>query len=206
MKLSFFGATQTTTGSKHLLEANGKRIGYIRVWSYAGQVYQDILVEELSKGKLKDADALIWDLRDGWGGAHPRYLDVFNARAPDMTFTERSGDSDFASFRWRKPVALLINGGTRSGKEVLAYGFKKYGYGEVIGVRSAGALLAGRGYLLSDGSFLMVAVNDVAVDGERLEAKGVTPTIEVPLDIPYAGGKDPQLDKAVEVLSEGTRG
>ena len=60
--------------------------------------------------------------------------------------------------------------------------------------------------MLSDGSFLMVAVNDVAVDGERLEARGVTPTIEVPFDIPYAGGKDPQLDKAVEVLSERTRG
>jgi carboxyl-terminal processing protease len=189
--------------SARIIEAGGKRIGYIRVWSYAGQDYQDILMDELSSGKLKDADALIWDLRDGWGGARPHYLDVFNARAPDMTFTERSGEIDFASFRWRKPVAMLINGGTRSGKEVLAYGFKKYDYGEVIGTRTAGALLAGRGFLLSDGSFLMVAVNDVAVDGERLEGKGVAPTIEVPFDIPYAGGRDPQLDKAVQVLSEG---
>ncbi|MDQ8700815.1 S41 family peptidase [Hyphomicrobium sp. LHD-15] len=189
-----------------IIEANGKRIGYIRVWSYAGQDYQDILMEELASGKLKDADALIWDLRDGWGGAQPRYLDLFNARGPDMTFTERSGNTDFASFKWRKPVAMLVNDGTRSGKEVLAYGFKKYGYGEVIGTRTAGALLAGRGYLLSDGSFLMVAVNDVAVDGERLEAKGVAPTIEVPFEVPYAGGADPQLAKAVEVLSEGTKG
>lgn len=189
-----------------LIEANGKRIGYIRVWSYAGRDYQEILEEELSSGKLKDADALIWDLRDGWGGAQPRYLDLFNARGPDMTFTERSGETDYASFKWRKPVAMLVNGGTRSGKEVLAYGFKTYGYGEVIGTPTAGALLAGRGFLLSDGSFLMVAVNDVAVDGERLEGKGVDPTIEVPFDIPYAGGKDPQLDKAVEVLSDSTRG
>jgi carboxyl-terminal processing protease len=192
--------------SARLIEANGKRIGYIHVWSYAGQDYQDILIDELSTGKLKDADALIWDLRDGWGGAQARYLDLFNARGPDMTFTERSGKSAYASFKWRKPVALLVNGGTRSGKEVLTYGFKKYGYGEVIGTRTAGALLAGRGFLLSDGSFLMVAVNDVAVDGERLEGKGVMPTIEVPFEIPYAGGADPQLAKAVEVLSNGTRG
>jgi len=192
--------------SARLIEANGKRIGYIRVWSYAGRDYQDILVDELSSGKLKDADALIWDLRDGWGGARPHFLDVFNARAPDMTFTERSGKREFVSFRWRKPVAMLVNGGTRSGKEVLAYGFKTYGYGEVIGVRTAGALLAGRGYLLSDGSFLMVAVSDVAVDGMRLERTGVTPTLEVPFDIPYAAGSDPQLDKAVEVLSGGSGG
>lgn len=33
----------------------------------------------LSQGAVKDADALIWDLRDGWGGAQPEYLDrVFN--------------------------------------------------------------------------------------------------------------------------------
>lgn len=192
--------------SARVIETDGKRIGYIHVWSYAGERYQDDLVDELSTGKLKDADALIWDLRDGWGGAQPRYLDLFNARGPDMTFTERSGETEYASFKWRKPVAMLVNGGTRSGKEVLAYGFKKFGYGEVIGTRTAGALLAGRGFLLSDGSFLMVAVTDVAVDGERLEGRGVEPTVEVPFDLPYAGGRDPQLDKAVDVLSEGSRG
>lgn len=192
--------------SARIIEAGGKRLGYIRIWSYAGQDYQDILIEELSTGKLKDADALIWDLRDGWGGARPGYLDLFNTRAPDMTFTERDGKTAFASFRWRKPAAILANGGTRSGKEVLTYGFKKYGLGEVVGTNTAGALLAGRGFLLSDGSFLMVAVNDVAVDGERLEGTGVAPTIEVPFDIPYAAGRDPQLEKAVTVLSEETKG
>lgn len=187
--------------SARLIETDGKRLGYIRVWSYAGRDYQRILVEELSTGKLKDADALIWDLRDGWGGADPQYLDLFNTRAPDMTFTDRDGETEFASFKWRKPVALLVNGGTRSGKEVLTFGVKTYGLGQVIGTTTAGALLAGRGFLLSDGSFLMVAVSDVAVDGERLEGKGVAPTITVAFEIPYAAGRDPQLDKAVEVLA-----
>lgn len=189
-----------------VIEENGKRIAYIHVLSYAGPRYQHVLMEELASGKLKDADALVWDLRDGWGGAQPWYLDIFNDRGPDMTLTKRSGATSFASFKWRKPVAMLINGGTRSGKEVLAHGFKSYRYGEVIGTRSAGALLAGRAFLLSDGSFLMVAVNDVAVDGERLEGTGVAPTIEVPREIPYSQGADPQLDKAVEVLSAAGRG
>ena len=192
--------------SARVIEADGKRIGYIRVLSYAGERYQHILMEELASGTLKDADALIWDLRDGWGGAQPRYLDLFNVRGPDMTLTERSGEVSYGNFKWRKPVAMLVNGGTRSGKEVLAFGFKSYGYGEVIGSRTAGALLAGRGYLLSDGSFLMVAVNDVAVDGERLEGKGVTPTVTVEHDIRYSQGADPQLDKAVEVLSSAEGG
>jgi carboxyl-terminal processing protease len=189
--------------SARIIESNGRRIGYIRVWSYAGHRYQELLEEALSEGKLKDADALIWDLRDGWGGAHPRYLSVFNPHGPTLKLTDRNGDSHVEAYRWRKPVALLINGGSRSGKEVLAYGFKKNGYGPVIGERTAGALLAGTGFLLSDGSLLILAVEDAETDGERIEGKGVAPTIEVPLDIRYAAGKDPQLDKAVEVLAEG---
>jgi carboxyl-terminal processing protease len=184
-----------------IIEANGRRIGYVRIWSYAGERYQNRLEQLLSTGKLADADALIWDLRDGWGGAQPHYLDIFGKLGPTMTLTDRDGDQDVVNVKWRKPAALLINGGSRSGKEVLAYGFKKYGVGEVIGTRTAGALLAGRAFLLPDESLLLLAVTDVTVDGERLERVGVDPTIEVPFPLEYAAGKDPQIDKAVEVLT-----
>lgn len=189
--------------SARIIEANGRRIGYIHVWSYAGRSYQEILEAALSEGKLKDADALIWDLRDGWGGARPSFLRIFDPHGPTMILSERNGDTEMVGFRWRKPVVLLTNNGTRSGKEVLTYGFKKNGYGEVIGEPTAGALLAARAFLLSDGSLLILAVNDVTVDGERLEGKGVVPTIEVPFELPYAAGKDPQLNKAISVLSGG---
>jgi C-terminal processing protease CtpA/Prc len=52
------------------------------------------------------------------------------------------GDREFENVKWRKPVAMLVNAGTRSGKEVLAYGFKKHKLGEVIGTRTEGAVLA----------------------------------------------------------------
>jgi len=189
--------------SARIIEANGKRIGYVRVWSYAGSEYQRQLEELLSDGALKDADALIWDLRDGWGGAHPRYLSVFNPFGPTLALTARNGETNLVGYRWRRPVAMLINGGTRSGKEVLAYGFKNNGFGQVVGEKTAGALLAGTAFLLSDGSLLILAVEDAAVDGERIEGKGVAPTIEVPFDIRYAAGKDPQLDRAIAVLADG---
>jgi C-terminal processing protease CtpA/Prc len=189
--------------SARIVHSNGRRIGYVRVWSYADNEYQNVLEEVLSDGKLKDADALVWDLRGGWGGAQPHYLNVFNPYGPTMTLTGRNGEAHVVNYRWRKPVALLIDNGTRSGKEVLAYGFKKNGYGPVVGERSAGALLAATAFLLSDGSLLILAVEDASVEGERLEGKGVEPTIPVPFDIRYAAGKDPQLDKAVELLAGG---
>jgi C-terminal processing protease CtpA/Prc len=123
--------------SARVIEPNGRRIGYVHVWCYAGSFYQRALEHLLSEGVLKDADALIWDLRDGWGGAQPEYLDLFNAA-----------------------TAFLIGGG-----------------------------------------LLLLAVEDVRVDGERLEGVGVTPTIEVQAGAASAGSDDPQLSRAVAVLS-----
>ncbi len=71
----------------------------------------------------------------------------------------------------------------------------------MVGERTAGAVLAGRFNVLSDGSLLYLAVNDVRVDGVRLEGRGVAPDVEVPFDPAYAAGRDPQLEKAVEVAT-----
>ena len=186
--------------SARIIESDTRRVGYVHVWCYAGSIYQRALEYLLSQGTLKDADALIWDLRDGWGGAQPEYLDLFNARAPTMQVTDRSGKSELVNVKWRKPVAMLINGGTRSGQEVLAYGFKKYQLGELIGTRTEGAVLAATAFLIGSG-LLLLAVEDVRVDGERLEGVGVTPTIEVEASAASAESDDPQLSRAVEVLS-----
>jgi carboxyl-terminal processing protease len=186
--------------SARVIEANRQRIGYVHVWSYAGSAYQQALERLLVEGALKDADALIWDLRDGWGGAIPDYLDLFNARAPTMQVINRNGASEFQNVKWRKPVAMLVNGGTRSGKEVLAYGFKKYHLGEVIGTRTEGAVLAATAFLIG-GGLLLLAVDDVLIDGDRLGGVGVTPTIEVRAGPAYGGRGDRQLERAVAVLS-----
>jgi carboxyl-terminal processing protease len=47
---------------------------------------------------------------------------------------------------------------------------------------------------------LLVAVADVTVDDDRLEAVGVIPDHEVPFDIRYAKGADPQLEAATQIL------
>jgi len=186
--------------SARIIRANGRSIGYVHVWCYAGSVYQRTLEHLLSQSPLNDADALIWDLRDGWGGAIPEYLDLFNTRAPTMQVTDRNGASELRNVKWRKPVAMLVNGGTRSGKEILAYGFKKYRLGEVIGTRTEGAVLAATAYLIG-GGLLLLAVQDVHVDGERLEGVGVAPTIEVQADPDSMDRSDPQLNRAIAVLS-----
>src|SRR5271166_66200 len=183
---------------------NGRHIGYVHVWSYAGDAYQQALEQLLGEGVLKDADALVLDLREGWGGAVPDYLDLFNIRAPTMQVRDRDGRTRLDNVKWRRPVAILVNERSRSGKEVLAYGFEKYRLGAVIGSHTSGAVLAATAFLMSNGDLMLLAVDDVRVDGERLEGIGVDPTIAVPFDSRYAGGSDPQLDRAIMVLSKGS--
>jgi len=187
--------------SARVIVADKARIGYVHVWSYASRRIQSALEDLMADGPLKDADALVFDLRGGWGGAQPQYLDLFNPRAPTMQVKDRNGETGLVDVKWRKPVAMLINEGTRSGKEVLAYGFKQYRLGELIGHRTEGAVLAATAFLIGDDGLLLLAVEDVLVDGQRLEGVGVEPTIEVPFDSRYAAGGDPQLERAVQVLA-----
>jgi carboxyl-terminal processing protease len=69
-----------------------------------------------------------------------------------------------------------------------------------VGFHTAKAVLGARAFLMSDDSLLLLAVADVIIDGRRLEGVGVEPTVKVPSRIEYAGGADPQLDKAISIL------
>ncbi|CAA9426323.1 Carboxyl-terminal protease [uncultured Leptolyngbya sp.] len=187
--------------SVEVIERGDKKIGYIHIWSYADDVYQRQLEQELSD-RLSQVDGLVWDLRDGWGGAEPSYLNPFTAPALNITFTNRNGTKGRFDLPWRKPVVMLVNQGSRSGKEILAYGFRQFRVGKIVGSKTAGALLAGRAYIMQDGSLLYLAVADVSVNGERLEGKGVVPDIDVPFTVPYAQGSDPQKDRAIAAVLE----
>jgi carboxyl-terminal processing protease len=177
------------------------KIGYIHIWSYAGEIYQDRLEEELDN-RLHDADALIVDLRNGWGGASPAYLRPFVVPPMTTTWIMPNGKRQVHEEAWTKPVCLLVNEGTKSGKELLTYYFKKAHRGMVVGSRTAGAVLVGKPFVLSDGSLLYLAVGDGLIDGKRPEGNGVFPDVDVPFRIEYAEGKDPQKDRAIALISK----
>jgi carboxyl-terminal processing protease len=189
--------------SARVIERDGRRLAYVRIRSYASETYHELLIELLSTEPLRSCDGLILDIRGGWGGANPEYLNIFNRDVPPLELIGRDGKTTTIHRQWRKPVVLLVDGGTRSGKEVLAHAFKTRGIGKIVGTRTAGAVMGGKPFLLSDGSLLIVAVSDVRVDGVRLEGVGGGPDVVVERgDIRAQGATDPQLDRAVDVLSE----
>jgi carboxyl-terminal processing protease len=96
----------------------------------------------------------------------------------------------------------LIDGNSVSGAEILASAFQESGRGKIVGQKSAGEVLNGITKSLSNGLKLYVAVRDYkTVKGIRLEGKGVTPDIVVPLIIEdFRKQHDAALEKALEIL------
>ncbi|MDY0094872.1 MAG: S41 family peptidase [Candidatus Vecturithrix sp.] len=188
--------------SIRVIETPEHTIGYIHIYSYAGQEYHDELIAAIAWGALKDVDALIIDLRYGLGGADPIYLNIFNPHVPVITWIDRSGNSGRYDPQWRKPAVFLVNKATRSGKEILVFGAKQHQLATVIGEQTAGAVLGATLFPLSNGDLLYLAGRSSLIDGVNLEGVGVAPDIEVPMDIRYCQGKDPQLEHAVKYLRE----
>lgn len=181
-------------------QQQGRRIGYVRLWTLSTPDGLDAVARELAAGRLKDVEGIIVDLRGRWGGGPSDAAELFVGDTPDFRLIPRDGEDNFVNVRWRGPVVAIIDEGARSGLELFAYALKSNGV-PLVGARTAGALLAGRAYLLPDDSLLELAVSDAVIGKNlRLEGIGVEPDIAVPFALPYAAGRDPQLDAATEEM------
>lgn len=197
---------RATANSWTIIEHQGRRIAYIHMWSWAAIEFQEVLLDAIAKSNAEGVNGFILDIRDGWGGAHGNYLGIFWRDVPLLESVDREGARHAFDQQIRKPAVLLVNGGTRSGKETIAYGAKKHGLARLVGERTAGAYNFGGPFCLSDGSLLLLAQADALVDGERLEGRGVAPDLVVPFDFRYAAGRDAQLMRALDLLtSEGSQ-
>ena len=194
--------TASISESIRTIESGDFKIGYMRIWSFTSAETRQLISDELGTGgRLANADALVLDLRSRWGGAPLDAAEVFVGRTPPTELKKRDGTVASGNTRWRKPVVAIIDEGTRSGLEVFAYALKANDI-PLVGTTTAGAVLAGTAYMLPDDSLLILAVQDVVTDGERIEGAGVAPTKQVTRDIRFENGNDPQLEAALHTLRQ----
>ncbi|MEO1175118.1 MAG: S41 family peptidase, partial [Myxococcota bacterium] len=150
-------------------------------------------------------DALIIDARYNGGGFIPDRMIEIVARRPLNYWKSRGLDPQATpAISHTGPKATLINGYSSSGGDAFPYYFKKLGLGPLIGTRSWGGLIgiSGNPGLADGGSILASTFRFLDTDGAwAVENEGVAPDIEV-VDRPelVAAGRDPTLEKAVEVL------
>ncbi len=205
---SFAKATANSVG---ILTANGLKIGYIHLWSGTDASFLATLKQAVST-TFAATDALILDLRDGFGGAWWDYLDPFfpdrsTYFRPRLDTRDGTGEELSAPPRknqggYRKPLVVLINEGVRSGKEALAYQFKKTGRAVLVGTATRGAFTAGKGIFADEDRdyLLYLAVGEAFLDGEKIEGLGIRPDVIMPWPLDSAGADDPQLQIALQLL------
>jgi len=183
--------------------SNGK-VGYVYLPNTAGAGYQYFVRYFFSQlGK----EGLVVDERFNGGGKAADYIiDMLDRPLLNYWATRDGKDISTPLASIFGPKAMIINEYAGSGGDAMPLYFKRRGIGPLVGKRSWGGLIGVYDYpRLMDGGF--VTAPRIAIwspDGEwEVENVGVYPDVEVEM-IPaeVIQGRDPQLEKAVEVVLE----
>lgn len=208
--LSFYNAMIQST---HTYKTGKQKVGYVHLWS---GTHKNILkkFKEIIETEFHDVDGIILDLRGGFGGTWYEYLDPFFPDRNDFfeyTWITRDGEEKLNKpqlqaneIHFSGPMVVLINEGVRSGKEALAYQFKKSNRAILIGTNTKGAFTVGRGIFNEEELpyFLYLATGELLLDGTRVEGFGISPNILVPYSLQDSVSEDPQLNKAMMEMTK----
>jgi carboxyl-terminal processing protease len=193
------------------LEIKEGNIAYIEIFQFSGTAddeFQDAAISVLNSS----ADRIIIDLRNNPGG----YLEIaqkicgwFLERGQTVTIEDygegkeqdlyrSNGNAKLLSY----PVVILINEGSASASEIMAGALRDNRGIKLIGEQSFGKGSVQEMKDLTDKSSIKITVAKwLTPNGESISEKGLEPDITVEItDKDYEDGKDPQLDKAIEII------
>lgn len=190
---------------RRVTEKSNGRIAYTCMKNMGTSELEHFIVDMTRE--LSGKDGLILDLRYNTGGnVHDEVLRFLEQRSY-LQWKYRGGQmTNQGNFTPSdKPIVLLINEQSLSDAEMTATGFKALKLGKVVGNETYHWIIFTSGAGLVDGSFVRLpSWGCYTLDGKDIEASGVMPDIKVINTFEdKIGGKDPQLDKAIEeVLGE----
>ncbi len=185
-------------------------IGYVQISNFnadTGERFRNA-VESLLAQNVK---GLVIDLRNDPGGYLSMAVEIASywVDAESPVVLERSGDTLVEEYRAVKkqalkgmPTAVLINRGSASASEIVAGALQDYALATVVGQKSFGKGSIQEMHDFSDGSAVKLTIARWFTPKNRqIDKEGIQPDVEVDLkEEDVTAGKDPQLEKAIEVL------
>ena len=153
----------------------------------------------------KNVKALVLDVRENGGGnIHTQLMQVLQSRPFVRLEPRGAGKITQPQLYWDKPVVLLVNERSFSDAEVFPWSFSCGRCGKTVGMPTPGGVIGTTDVTLSDGSrFRIPRVGWFSLSGQNLEGHGFVPDIVVPETTEdRVAGRDPQLEKAIEVVLE----
>ena len=194
-------------------ELKEDNIAYIKLYQFSEKASFDFRKAAIEILDSK-AERIILDLRGNPGG----YLEIaqdiagwFLSRGEvvviedfgknkEQNFYKAEGNEKLLSY----PIVILINQGSASASEILAGALRDNRDIKLIGEKSFGKGSVQELEKLKEGSSLKITIAKwLTPKGESITDKGLEPDIKVEMtDEDYEQNKDPQLDKAIEIIKE----
>ena len=172
-----------------------------------------LFYQESLNALTRGAQGVILDLRNNSGG----YLDVANSvsgwflgrgevivresfRSGEENVMRAQGPAAFAEV----PTVVLVNGGSASASEIVAGALRDNRGIKLIGEKTFGKGTVQEIENLPNGSSLKISVAEwLTPNGVKIDGNGLEPDFVVEItDEDVENDRDPQLDKAIEVLEE----
>jgi carboxyl-terminal processing protease len=201
-------------------QAEGKlldnNLAYIRLYTFGDQTAPE-LRRYLTDLLAKKPTGLILDLRGNGGGYLDSAIEVVSEfiKPGNVVMYEQYGDGTRTTYKAKVggqateiPLVVLVNEGTASASEITAGAIQDMGRGKLVGVKSYGkGSVQHIVQLKDDGGAVRITIARWLTPKERQINKiGLTPDAVVTIsDDDIKNNRDPQLDKAVEILLSGAK-
>ena len=187
-------------------------VAYIQIYQFDDTLPADF--QTIALAILQSpAKKIVLDLRDDPGGyleaaqniagwflqkGQTITIEDFGKDKPQQTY-KADGNSELANY----PIVVLINQGSASASEILAGSLRDDRNVKLIGNKSFGKGCVQEVVNLKGGSFLKVTIaNWLTPKGSSISNVGLTPDIKIDItDQDIQQKKDPQLDKALEIVN-----
>ncbi|MEK7576039.1 MAG: S41 family peptidase [Patescibacteria group bacterium] len=160
-------------------------------------------------------DKLIIDLRGNAGGYLDASVDIASWFLPagETVVIEKSGSGEENVFRSRGydifknlPLVVLVNNGSASAAEILAGALQDHGLTKLVGEKTFGKGSVQELVTITtnpETSLKITVAKWLTPNGRSISDNGLDPDIKVEMkDEDVEKGKDPQMDKAIEILNK----
>ena len=195
-------------------EKNGKRFAWVKLNKFTEKLFTEWpeVVKKIKAGEGDNFGGIVLDLRNNPGG----YLEASVLVASDFIksgvvvkqetikgVTQEYKVDESMGGLLNEKLVVLVNGGSASASEILAGALKEYGRAKLVGIKTFGKGTVQQPEDFSDGSGIHITVAKwLLPSGKNIHGEGVEADVKVEDTSEIGSDKDPQLDKAIEVLNE----